>query len=195
MDVDFLPEHLIVIAGSYIGLEFAQMYRHFGSRVTVVEKGDRLIARDDEDVSAEVKSILENEGSEVCLDADCIGFAKRGVQIAVTVNCEPAREDIVGSHVLLALGRRPNTDDLGLDKATGVETDPRGFIVVDDQLRTNVPGIWAIGDANGRGAFTHTSYNDFEISRRQPIRRRCPPGERPHHHLRSVHRPRWAGSA
>ena len=162
MDVDFLPEHLIVIGGSYIGLEFAQMYRRFGSRVTVVEKGDRLIARDDEDVSAEVKSILENEGIEVCLDADCIGFAKRGVQIAVTVKCEPAREDIVGSHVLLALGRRPNTDDLGLDKA-GVETDPRGFIVVDDQLRTNVPGIWAIGDANGRGAFTHTSYNDFEI--------------------------------
>ncbi len=162
MDVDFLPEHLVVIGGSYIGLEFAQMYRRFGSRVTVVEMGGRLIARDDEDVSAEVKGILEAEGVEVRLDAACIAFAKRGDQVAVTADCEPGPEEIVGSHVLLAVGRRPNTDDLGLDTA-GVETDPRGFITVDDQLRTNVPGIWAIGDANGRGAFTHTSYNDFEI--------------------------------
>ena len=162
MEVDFLPEHLIVIGGSYIGLEFAQMYRRFGSRVTVVEMGDRLIARDDEDVSAEVKRILENEGVEVRLSAACIAMAKRGGQVAVTADCESGSEEIVGSHVLLAVGRRPNTDDLGLDKA-GVETDPRGFIMVDDQLRTNVPGIWAIGDVNGRGAFTHTSYNDFEI--------------------------------
>ena len=162
MDVDFLPEHLLIIGGSYIGLEFAQMYRRFGSRVTVVEMGYRLIARDDEDVSAVVKEILENEGIEVRLKAECVAFAKRGDQVAVTVNCEPAPEEVVGSHVLLAVGRLPNTDDLGLDKA-GVETDPRGFIVVDDQLRTSVPGIWAIGDVNGRGAFTHTSYNDFEI--------------------------------
>jgi len=162
MEVDFLPEHLIIIGGSYIGLEFAQMYRRFGSRVTVVEMGDRLIARDDEDVSAEVKGILENEGVEVRLNAECVALAKRGDQVAITVSCEPAPEEVVGSHVLLAVGRRPNTDDLGLDKA-GVETDPRGYIVVDDQLRTNVPGIWAIGDVNGRGAFTHTSYNDFEI--------------------------------
>lgn len=162
MDVDFLPEHLIVIGGSYIGLEFAQMYRRFGSRVTVVEMGDRLIARDDEDVSAAVKAIVEAEGVEVRLNAACIALAKRGDQVAVTADCEPVSEEIVGSHVLLAVGRRPNTDDLGLDKA-GVETDPRGSIVVDDQLRTNVPGIWAIGDVNGRGAFTHTSYNDFEI--------------------------------
>ena len=162
MDVDFLPEHLLIIGGSYIGLEFAQMYRRFGSRVTVLQRGDRLIARDDEDISAEVKRILENEGVEVRLKAECVAFAKRGDQVAVTVSCEPAPEDVVGSHVLLAVGRRPNTDDLGLDKA-GVETDPRGFIMVDDQLRTNVPGIWAIGDVNDRGAFTHTSYNDFEI--------------------------------
>ncbi len=160
MEVDFLPEHLIVIGGSYIGLEFAQMYRRFGSRVTVVEMGDRLIARDDEDVSAEVKAILEAEGIEVRLKAECVGFAKRGDQVAVTVDCAP--DEIVGSHVLLAVGRVPNTHDLGLE-AAGVETDPRGFVVVDDQLRTNVPGIWAIGDVNGRGAFTHTSYNDFEI--------------------------------
>ncbi len=162
MDVDFLPEHLLVVGGSYIGLEFAQMYRRFGSRVTVVEMGDRLISRDDEDVSAEVKTILENEGVEVRLAAECVALAKRGDRVAMNVSCEPAPEEVVGSHVLLAVGRRPNTDDLGLDKA-GVETDPRGFIMVDDQLRTNVPRIWAIGDVNGRGAFTHTSYNDYEI--------------------------------
>jgi len=162
MEVDFLPDHLVIIGGSYIGLEFAQMYRRFGSRVTVVEMGDRLIARDDEDVSAAVKEILEAEGVEVRLNAECVALAKRGDGVAVTASCEPGPEEVVGSHVLLAVGRRPNTDDLGLDKA-GVETGPRGFIVVDDQLRTNVPGIWAIGDVNGRGAFTHTSYNDFEI--------------------------------
>jgi pyruvate/2-oxoglutarate dehydrogenase complex dihydrolipoamide dehydrogenase (E3) component len=162
MDVDFLPEHLVIIGGSYIGLEFAQMYRRFGSRVSVVEMGARLIGRDDEDVSAAVKEIMENEGVEVRLKAECIGFRKRGDQVAVTASCELGPEEIVGSHVLLAVGRRPNTDDLGLDKA-GVEMDPRGFIVVDDRLRTNVAGIWAIGDVNGRGAFTHTSYNDYEI--------------------------------
>ncbi len=162
MEVDFLPEHLIIVGGSYIGLEFAQMYRRFGSRVPIVEMLDRLIPRDDEDVSAEVKTILENEGVEVRLKAECVALAKRGDRVAMTVSCAPAPEEVVGSHVLLAVGRRPNTDDLGLDKA-GVETDPRGFIMVDDQLRTSVPGIWAIGDVNGRGAFTHTSYNDFEI--------------------------------
>ena len=162
MDVDFLPEHLIVIGGSYIGLEFAQMYRRFGSRVTVVEMGERLIARDDEDVSAEVKAILENEGVEVRLNARCVAMAKRGEGIAVTAECEPGAEEIAGSHLLLAVGRRPNTDELGLDKA-GLASDGRGFIPVDDQLRTNVPGIWAIGDVNARAAFTHTSYNDFEI--------------------------------
>ena len=162
MEIDFLPDHLVIIGGSYIGLEFAQMYRRFGSRVTVVEMGDRLIARDDEDVSAAVKEILEAEGVEVRLNAKCVALAKRGDHVAVTASCEPGPEEVVGSHVLLAVGRRPNTDDLGLDKA-GVETDPRGFIKVDDQLRTNVPGVWAIGDVNGRGAFTHTSYNDFEI--------------------------------
>jgi pyruvate/2-oxoglutarate dehydrogenase complex dihydrolipoamide dehydrogenase (E3) component len=162
MEIDFLPDHLVVIGGSYIGLEFAQMYRRFGSRVTVVQRGPRLIAREDEDVSAAVKEILEGEGVEVRLNADCVALAKRGNRVAVTASCKPGPEEVVGSHVLLAVGRVPNSDDLGLDKA-GVETDPRGFIKVDDQLRTNVPGVWAIGDANGRGAFTHTSYNDFEI--------------------------------
>ena len=162
MEVDFLPEHLIIIGGSYIGLEFAQMYRRFGSKVTVVEMAPRLIGREDEEVSTEIKSILETAGIDVRLNAACIGLEKRGDQVAVTASCEPGPEAIVGSHVLLAVGRKPNTDDLGLDKA-GLETDSRGNVVVDDQLQTNVPGIWAIGDVNGRGAFTHTSYNDYEI--------------------------------
>ncbi len=162
MEVDFLPEHLVIVGGSYIGLEFAQMYRRFGSRVTVVEMAPRLIGREDEDVSAAILEILENEGIDVRLNAECITLEKRGDQVAVTASCEPGPEEILGSHVLLAVGRRPNTDDLGLDKA-GVEIDSRGFITVDDQLCTSAPGIWAIGDVNGRGAFTHTSYNDFEI--------------------------------
>ena len=162
MEVDFLPDHLVIIGGSYIGLEFAQMYRRFGSRVTVVEMGPRLIGREDEDVSAAVREILENEGIDVRLNADCVAVARRGDGVAVTANCDGGPEDIVGSHVLLAVGRRPNTDDLALD-AAGVATDPRGYIVVDDALQTNVPGIWALGDVNGRGAFTHTSYNDYEI--------------------------------
>ena len=170
MDVDFLPDHLVIIGGSYIGLEFAQMYRRFGSRVTVVELMERLIPHEDEDVSAEVTGILEKEGVEVRLGAECVAYAKRGEKVAITVDCEAAPEDVVGSHVLMAVGRSPNTDDLGLQKA-GVETDRRGFITVDDQLCTNVPGIWAIGDVNGRGAFTHTSYNDFRDPRRQYVRR------------------------
>jgi pyruvate/2-oxoglutarate dehydrogenase complex dihydrolipoamide dehydrogenase (E3) component len=162
MEVDFLPEHLVIIGGSYIGLEFAQMYRRFGSRVTVVEMAPKLIGREDDEVSVAVQEILEAEGIDVRLKAACIGLERRGDQVAVTASCEPGPEEVVGSHVLLAVGRKPNTDDLGLDKA-GVETDPRGYVVVDDQLQTNVPGIWAIGDVNGRGAFTHTSYNDYEI--------------------------------
>ena len=162
MEVDFLPEHLIIVGGSYIGLEFAQMYRRFGSRVTVVEMQDRLIARDDEDVSATVKEILENEGIEIRLNAECMTVEQYGNGVAINVECETGAPKVEGSHLLVAVGRTPNTHDLGLDKA-GIETDPRGYIVVDDQLRTNIPGIWAVGDVNGRGAFTHTSYNDFEI--------------------------------
>jgi pyruvate/2-oxoglutarate dehydrogenase complex dihydrolipoamide dehydrogenase (E3) component len=162
MAVDFLPEHLIVVGGSYIGLEFGQMYRRFGSRVTIIEMGPRLIQREDEDVSDAIREILEREGIEVRLNAKCISFSRHGEQIAAGVDCTNGAPEVLGSHVLLAVGRRPNTDDLGLDKA-GVAVDPRGYIVVDDQLRTNVAGIWAMGDCNGRGAFTHTSYNDFEI--------------------------------
>ncbi len=163
MDVDFLPEHLIVLGGSYIGLEFAQMYRRFGSRVTVVEMAPRLVAREDPEVSLGLQAILEREGITVRLKAECVRLEKRDEGVAMHVSCEQEPRDIVGSHLLVAVGRVPNTDDLGLDQA-GVATDARGFIQVDDQLATNVPGIWALGDANGRGAFTHTSYNDYEIA-------------------------------
>ena len=162
MAVDFLPEHLIVIGGSYIGLEFGQMYRRFGSKVTIVEKGARLIAREDQDVSDAIKNILENEGIEIRLNAECITARKEGNGIAVGLECTDPHREASGSHLLLAMGRVPNTGDLGLDKA-GVEMDKSGYIKVDDQLRTNIPGIWALGDCNGRGAFTHTSYNDYEI--------------------------------
>lgn len=162
MDIDVLPEHLIIVGGSYIGLEFAQMYRRFGSRVTVVEMAPKLIGREDDDVSSTVHEILTQDGIDVRLSASCIGLARSDGQVVVTADCDPGVDDIAGSHVLLAVGRKPNMDDLGLD-AAGVETDARGYITVDDGLQTNVPGIWAIGDVNGRGAFTHTSYNDYEI--------------------------------
>jgi pyruvate/2-oxoglutarate dehydrogenase complex dihydrolipoamide dehydrogenase (E3) component len=162
MGVDFLPEHLLIVGGSYIGLEFAQMYRRFGSRVTVVEMGPRLIAREDDEVSAAIKDILEREGIAFRLNAKCIELARHRDGVQMKVSCDEEPREIAGSHVLLAVGRTPNTSDLGLDKA-GVRMDKRGYIEVDDELRTNVPHIWALGDANGRGAFTHTSYNDYEI--------------------------------
>jgi pyruvate/2-oxoglutarate dehydrogenase complex dihydrolipoamide dehydrogenase (E3) component len=162
LKLDVLPPHLIVIGGSYIGLEFAQIYRRFGSKVTVVEMASRLIPREDEDVSNAVANIVQREGIELRLNARCLGLAKRGKDIVVNLNCENGAPEVVGTHLLLAVGRRPNTDDLGLDKAC-IAKDEKGFIQVDDQLRTNVPGIWALGDCNGKGAFTHTSYNDFEI--------------------------------
>ena len=162
MHVDFLPEHLVIVGGSYIGLEFAQMYRRFGSKVTVIEMGPRLIGREDDDVSAAIQAILEAEGIAFRLNAKCVALARGGDGVVVNISCDEEPREIAGTHVLLAVGRVPNTDDLGLDKA-GIATDARGYITVDDQLRTNVPGIWALGDVNGRGAFTHTSYNDYEI--------------------------------
>lgn len=160
LQLDTVPEHLVIIGGSYIALEFAQMYRRFGARVTVIERGPRLTSKEDRDVSAAIKDILEAEGIDVVLDATASRFTKRdgGFEVTPRNGARP----IAGTHLLVAVGRQPNTDDLGLDKA-GVETDARGYIVVDDQLRTNVGHIWAMGDCNGRGAFTHTSYNDFEI--------------------------------
>jgi len=162
MDLDGLPGHFIIIGGSYVGLEFAQIYRRFGSDVTIVEMGPRLIGREDEDVSQAVHEILEAEGIHIRLNAKCISLAKRDGGVAVGLTCEDGPREVVGTHILLAVGRTPNTNDLGLDLA-GIATDGRGYIVVDDQLQTNVPGIWALGDCNGQGAFTHTSYNDYEI--------------------------------
>jgi pyruvate/2-oxoglutarate dehydrogenase complex dihydrolipoamide dehydrogenase (E3) component len=160
LELDTLPDHLVIVGGSYIALEFAQMYRRFGALVTVVERGQRLAFREDEDVSATIREILEAEGIDIVLGADDIRISKRdkGFELTPSTGAAPIR----GSHLLLAVGRRPNTDDLGL-QAAGVRTDARGYIVVDDQLKTNVDHIWAMGDCNGKGAFTHTSYNDFEI--------------------------------
>jgi pyruvate/2-oxoglutarate dehydrogenase complex dihydrolipoamide dehydrogenase (E3) component len=162
MDLDVLPQRLLILGGSYIGLEFGQMFRRFGSQVAIIELGPRLIAREDEDVSAAIQQIMEGEGIEVRLNANCLKFSGHGSEIVAQVACDGGTREIAGSHLLLAVGRRPNTDDLGLDNA-GLAADDRGYIHVDDQLRTNVPGIWAIGDCNGKGGFTHTSYNDFEI--------------------------------
>jgi pyruvate/2-oxoglutarate dehydrogenase complex dihydrolipoamide dehydrogenase (E3) component len=162
MEIDFLPRHLVIVGGSYVGLEFGQMYRRFGSEVTIIEMAPRLIQREDEDVSAAVREILEREGINLRLDAKCLAVRKQGGEITVTVDCTSGSPEVSGSHLLLAVGRCPNTDDLGLEKA-GVSVDQHGFIEVDDQLRTNVPGIWAMGDCNGKGAFTHTAYNDYEI--------------------------------
>jgi pyruvate/2-oxoglutarate dehydrogenase complex dihydrolipoamide dehydrogenase (E3) component len=162
IELDELPRHLVVVGGSYVGLEFAQIYRRFGAKVTVVEKAHRLIQREDPDVSAAVQAILEAEDIRVRLAAECIRFEPRGTDVCVGVNCKIGEPEIVGSHVLLAVGRRPNTDDLGLE-AANIEVDKRGYIVVDDALQTTAPGVWALGDCNGKGAFTHTAYNDFEI--------------------------------
>jgi pyruvate/2-oxoglutarate dehydrogenase complex dihydrolipoamide dehydrogenase (E3) component len=162
LELEHLPEHLIVIGGSYVGLEFAQMYRRFGAEVTVIEKSPRLISREDEEISEAVREILIGEGINVRTGAECISLQPHARGVEIGVNCQVGEPTSVGSHVLLAVGRRPNTDDLGLE-AAGVETDARGYIKVDDGLATNVHGIWALGDCNGRGAFTHTAYNDFEI--------------------------------
>jgi pyruvate/2-oxoglutarate dehydrogenase complex dihydrolipoamide dehydrogenase (E3) component len=154
MDVDFLPEHLVIVGGSYIGIEFAQMYRRFGSRVTILQRGSRLVSREDEDVSAAMLELLRGEGIDVRLNADDLTAEKRADGVRVN--------GIDASHLLIATGRTPNTDDLGLEN-TSVKRDDKGFIVVDDTLRTSAPNMWALGDCNGRGAFTHTSYNDYEI--------------------------------
>ena len=162
LDLDSLPRHLVIVGGGYVGLEFGQIFRRFGSEVTIIEKASRLIGHEDEDVSKEVQAILEREGIQVRLNATCIELKNHGGEVGVRVDCTEGAPEVSGSHLLLAMGRTPNTGDLGLEKA-GMNSDARGYIEVDDQLRTNVPGIWAIGDCNGRGGFTHTSYNDFEI--------------------------------
>lgn len=162
MHVDFLPRHLAIVGGSYIGLEFGQMFRRFGSEVTIIEMAPRLISREDEDVSLAIQDILQKEGVNLRLNAKCIALSRQGGQIAIKLGCSEGSPTVNASHLLLAVGRRSNTDDLGLEKA-GVIQDARGNIPVDEELRTNVDGIWALGDCNGHGGFTHTSYNDFEI--------------------------------
>jgi pyruvate/2-oxoglutarate dehydrogenase complex dihydrolipoamide dehydrogenase (E3) component len=162
MGVDFLPEHLVILGGSYIGLEFAQMYRRFGAKVTVIEALPRLVAREDQDISAGIADFVAREGIDIRVGAKALSVAKHGNGIAVTIESARGKAEIAGSHLLVAIGRRPNTDDLGLDKA-GVAVDERGYVIVDGHLRTNVEGIYALGDCNGRGAFTHTSYNEYEI--------------------------------
>ncbi|HKB11328.1 MAG TPA: FAD-containing oxidoreductase [Vicinamibacterales bacterium] len=162
MHLDTLPPHLVVVGGSYVGLEFGQMFRRFGSEVTIIEMQPRLVRNEDLDVSSAIHDVLTSEGIAVRLNARCISVRGRAGAIVAHVDCEDGSPSVEGSHLLLAVGRRPNTDDLGLE-AAGVARDDRGYIVVNDRLETNVPGIWALGDCNGKGAFTHTSYNDFEI--------------------------------
>jgi len=163
LDLDVLPTHLVIVGGGYVGLEFAQIFRRFGSDVSIVEKAPRLIGHEDEKVSAEVQRILEQEGINVRVNATCIELTRAGkAEVGVRLDCTGVAPKVIGSHLLLAMGRTPNTEDLGLEKA-GVARDDQGYILVDHQLRTNVPGIWALGDCNGHGGFTHTSYNDFEI--------------------------------
>jgi pyruvate/2-oxoglutarate dehydrogenase complex dihydrolipoamide dehydrogenase (E3) component len=162
LEIDFLPPSLIVVGGSYIGLEFGQMFRRFGSKVTILQRGPRLLSHEDEDISSGVRGILLNEGIEVQVNAECIEVEKAGDEIVARTNCSQGSSSVRGTHLLVAAGRNPNTDDLGLEN-TKMKRDKRGFIEVDDELRTSVPGVWAIGDCNGHGGFTHTSYNDYEI--------------------------------
>jgi pyruvate/2-oxoglutarate dehydrogenase complex dihydrolipoamide dehydrogenase (E3) component len=162
MALDFVPKHLLVVGGSYIGLEFAQMYRRFGARVTVIEMAPRLVGREDADVSEAIRQFLEAEGIAVRLSAECLSVARNGRSIVVGLGCRKGAPRATGTHLLLAVGRVPNTDDLGLD-AAGIRTDKRGYIEVDEALRTTNPSVWALGDCNGKGAFTHTAYNDYEI--------------------------------
>jgi len=162
LDLDTLPEHLVIVGAGYVGLEFGQIFRRFGSEVTIIEKASRVVAHEDEDVSSAVQEILEREGIRFRLNATCIALARGKTGIIAKADCAEGEPEVAGSHVLLAMGRTPNTDDLGLEKA-GVQRDSQGYITVDEELRTNIPGIWALGDCNGRGGFTHTSYNDYEI--------------------------------
>jgi pyruvate/2-oxoglutarate dehydrogenase complex dihydrolipoamide dehydrogenase (E3) component len=162
MEMREVPENLLVLGGGYIGLEFGQMFHRFGSQVTVVHRGEHILAREDNDVADELQKILEGEGIRFVLQAQTSRVARKGGKIELSYSLNGRPQTVTGSHLLVATGRRPNTDDLGLEKA-GIETDKRGFIRVDNRLRTNLPNHWALGDVKGGPAFTHISYNDFQI--------------------------------
>ena len=162
MSLDIVPPHLLVVGGSYVGLEFGQMFRRFGSEVTIIEMGPHLVQREDVDISSAVEEVLTGERINLRLNARCIRLSGGAGTVTAHLDCVEGSPSIEGTHLLLAVGRRPNTDDLGLE-AAGVSRDERGYITVNDRLESDVAGIWALGDCNGKGAFTHTSYNDFEI--------------------------------
>ncbi len=162
LELEEIPRHLLIVGGGYVGLEFGQMFRRFGSEVTIIEMADRLLKREDQDVCSGISEIFEKEGIHIRLNAECISGRPAGDQIEVELDCEEGDKIVRGSHLLIAAGRVPNTDDLGLDKA-GVETDDRGYIRVNNGLQTSARHIWAMGDCNGEGAFTHTAYNDYQI--------------------------------
>jgi pyruvate/2-oxoglutarate dehydrogenase complex dihydrolipoamide dehydrogenase (E3) component len=162
MNLATVPPHLVVVGGSYVGLEFGQMFRRFGSEVTIIEMASHLVQREDVDISSAIEDVLTGEGINLRLNARCIRLGAGAGTVTAHLDCVEGSPSIEGTHLLLAVGRRPNTDDLGL-VAAGVACDERGYITVNDRLETNVPGIWALGDCNGKGAFTHTAYNDFEI--------------------------------
>lgn len=162
MELTTLPEHLLVLGGGYIGLEFAQIFRRFGSRVTIVHKDSQILNREDEDVAGTLRKALEAEGIRFVLEARTIRASRKNGQVSLNLDAPTGSETLSGTHLLVAAGRRPNTDDLALDRA-GVEFDQRGYIKVNGRLETNVPGIWAMGDVKGGPAFTHISYDDYQI--------------------------------
>lgn len=165
MELDTVPEHLLVLGGGYIGLEFGQMFRRFGSRVTIIQRGSQLLAREDQDVAEEVATILREDGIEVLLQSDALGAAQTDAgQIQLRVRTPEGERTLSGSHLLVAAGRAPNTDQLN-PSAAGIATDKRGHIVVNERLETSAPGIYALGDVKGGPAFTHISYDDFRIIR------------------------------
>ena len=180
LDLDVLPEHLVVVGGSYIGLEFAQMYRRFGSKVTVIERGPRLIAHEDEEFSAAVQEVLEAEGIEFRLNAECIQLQQVGERRRGWIwSARMATRGVSGSHVLLAIGRTPNTDDLGLE-TIGRAVDERGYIMVDDELKTSAEGVWAMGDCNGTRRVYAYFVQRLRDCRGECVDGRAAQGERPH---------------
>ena len=163
MELQAVPEHLIVLGGGYIGLEFGQMFRRFGSRVIIIHNGERVLPREDPDITSALTEALESEGIVLRMNVETKRVDHRDGAIALTVESSGRSETLQGSHFLVATGRKPNTDDLGLE-AAGVLTDARGYIIVNGRMETNVPGVWALGDVKGGPAFTHISYNDYQIA-------------------------------